>query len=229
MTSQQCNTGICISCTEVEIKLDINIIDYFEETNKFMTLPIHDSIDLTEIFFPVINYDTDCRLKNGSVVGFDGLLTSFSNVDENDTDPTFMNSTLPSPTDPEMTFQSICINIYSEVVLRVYLCKYAYKISTTPPYLVEYLFVKVFRYMFIIKRDQNTMYGSNNVFVCLDQSNYTQALSISYPNILNRYNLKCFDLNYGYNQAMIDNLSNDPLNNDLVVRNYITNFMDSFK
>jgi len=211
----------CYNPYNLNIKLTIQVIDYYPERTNFINS--YPNI-IGQTFVGAINYDTDCRLKNGNNPNFVGLLTSFGNVDNEITVPAFLNYTPPNVTDTEMYFQTIETNAFSEVILRVYFCKFYYNVSGSN---LTFLNIYIKRYLFVIKPNQECLYQKNSIPVCLNQANITQALFITYPDTLLPFNIKVFNLEYGLNQIVLDGLTGVPSNDDVIVKNYVMSFVNS--
>lgn len=214
----------CYNPYNLRIKLTIQVIDYFPERTNFMnSYPVVTG----QTFVGAINYDTDCRLKNGNNPNYVGLLTSFSNVDVEITEPSFINYTPSIVTDTEMYFQTIELNAFSEVILRVYFCKYNYVGSITNPGNIDNLNIYVKRYLFVIKPNQECIYQKNNIPVCLNQSNINTILLSTYPDTLLPYNVKQYIFEYGLNQIVIEGITGNPATDDIIVNNYVMDFINS--
>lgn len=211
----------CYNPYNLRIRLTIQVIDYYPERNNFNNLY---QVIPGQTFVGAINYDTDCRIKNANNPNFVGLLTSFGNVDNETTVPAFLNYTPPNVNDTEMYFQTIETNAFSELVLRVYFCKFYYNVSSSN---LTFLNIYIKRYLFVIKPNQECIFQKNSIPVCLNQSNITQALIITYPDTLLPYNIKVYNFNYGYNQVVLNGLTGVPANDDVLVKNYIMELVNS--
>lgn len=211
----------CYNPYNLNIRLTIQVIDYFTERTNFINS--YPNV-VGQTFVGSINYDSDCRVKNGSNPNFVGLLTSFGNVDKETTVPSFLNYTPPNVTDTEMYFQTIQINSFAEVILRVYFCKYYYTLDVNNN--INNLNIYVKRYLFVIKPNQACMYQKNNIPVALNQANITQALIITYPDTLIPFNVKVYNFEYGLNQIVLDGLTGTATD-AIIVNNYVTNFVTS--
>jgi len=211
----------CYNPYNLSIKLTIQVIDYYPERTNFIN-SIPNVIGQT--FVGAINYDTDCRIKNGNNPNFVGLLTSFGNVDNEITVPAFLNYTPPNSTDTEMYFQTIETNAFAEVILRVYFCKFYYNVSGSNLTLLN-IYIK--RYLFVIKPNQECLYQKNSIPVCLNQANITQALFITYPDTLLPFSIKIYNFEYGLNQIVLDGLTGIPVNDNIIVNNYVMSFVNS--
>jgi hypothetical protein len=211
----------CYNPYNLNIRLTIQIIDYFPERTNFINS--YPNV-MGQTFVGAINYDTDCRVKNGNNPNFVGLLTSFGNVDNETTIPAFLNYTPPNVTDTEMYFQTIQTNAFSEVILRVYFCKYYYVLDVNNN--ISNLNIYVKRYLFVIKPNQDCIYQKNSIPVALNQANITQALFITYPDTLLPFNIKIYNFEYGLNQVVLDGLTGTATD-AIIVKNYVMSFVNS--
>jgi hypothetical protein len=214
----------CFNPYNVSLQLTFQVIDYFTERTNFL---LNSPVGTT--FYGAINYDTDCSLKNGSNPFFTGYLKSYSNVDNDTTIPPFLGSAPGNTLDQEMYFYTIEVNAFSAILLRVYLCKYIYTISNTPNYHITSLVINTKRFIISVKPDQNCVYMSNNIPVCLNIQNYynNQNLQISYPIVISSGESTDFQYVFGDNQIIIDGISVDTNKNDILVKNYIINLINN--
>jgi len=209
----------CFNPYNLNLIITVQVIDYYIERTIYQTsnAPIYN-------YFGAINYNADCSAKNGNNPYFVGELELSGTIDNDTTQPSFLGPTPINPIDTEMYFYTEQINSFSALTVNIYFCRYDFIVNNS---IIEECNINLIKYTIIIKPDQNCIFRSNNIPVCLNPANYNNYLKNTYPYATFTSSMKEYDFNYGYNQLVINGIDNDVFNNNTRITNFVMNLVNT--
>lgn len=210
----------CFNPYNLNLIITVQVIDYYKERTMFRT-----SNNPNNYYFTTIKYNADCSEKNKNNPYFVGELELSGSIDNDTTIPNFLGPNPIDPIDTEMYFYTEQINSFSALTVYVLFCKFNYTINVLNQ--IEECNINMMKYTINIKPDQNCIFMSNNIPICLNPANYNAYLKNAYPFTTFTSQTKEYDFSYSRNQLIINGINGDPSNDNNLITTFVMNLCNN--